>query len=530
MTRRHVARIVSFAAFAALFGAALVVPSTGAWPAGASPAGASLAGATAAAGGATGVRYLDPVFSSATVTNNLTYGSAVNDRNQVETLKLDLYRPAGDAVADRPAVVVVHGGGFVVGNKGHSAMWAEDLAKRGYVAVSIDYRLATVDIESDFGAYVAAMYDAKHDAQAAVRWLRKNAATYGIDPARIGMTGGSAGAATSLLVAFDPTDVGDSGNPGYASTVRAVVSNSGTMGTGLQSAGDAPALMLNGTADTTVKYANAKATCDKATAVHLWCTFVTFPGVGHTVGKYQPELLKSMTATYFYDHLATAAGTSASPFPDAIAFVQRQYRDLLLRDADPAGLDYWSRRVAHGTTTPAELVDEFAQSAEMARSVGTVTRSFLAYLGRVPDPSGLSYWVGKIRSGKSVAWVNASLAASSEFQRRQAGLTDPQFIDALYRDLLNRAPDAGGKAHWLAKLAAGTSRADVVGSFVAQPESIRATAPYVAVTIGTSGLLGRAPTKAEVDEWVPAMRSGAPATDWYESVLESAAYRTRITP
>ena len=370
----------------------------------------------------------------------------------------------------------------------------------------------------------------QHDAQAAVRWLRKNASAYGIDSSRIGMTGGSAGAATSLFAAFDGTDVGDSGNPGYSSAVNAVVANSGAMGTGLQGPGDAPSLMLNGTADTTVKYPNAKATCDKATAVHLWCTFVTFPGVGHTVGAYEPDLVKSLTATYFYDHLATAPGTSAAPFPDAVSFVQRQYRDLLLRDADPAGLDYWSRQVAHGTVTPAALVDQFAQSSEMQRSVGTVTRSYLAYLGRVPDPSGLTYWVGKIRSGMPVARVNASLAASSEFQRRQAGLTDSQFIDSLYRDLLNRAPDAGGKAHWMAKLASGTSRADVVGSFVAQPESIRATAPYVAVTIGTSGLLGRAPTTAEVNQWVPALRSGTPATTWYQSVLDSNAYRTRITP
>lgn len=186
--------------------------------------------------------------------------------------------------------------------------------------------------------------------------------------------------------------------------------------------------------------------------------------------------------------------------------------------------------MAHGTAAPADVVDEFAQSPEMQRSVGTVTRSFLAYLGRVPDPSGLSYWVGKIRSGKSIGWVNASLAASPEFARRQASLTDAEFIDALYRDLLDRTPDAGGRAHWLAKLASGTTRAAVVGSFVAQPEAIRATAPYVAVTIGTSGLLGRAPTAVEVDEWVPALRSGVPATDWYESVLSSPAYAARITP
>ena len=60
-----------------------------------------------------------------------------------------------------------------------------------------------------------------------------------------------------------------------------------------------------------MKYANAKATCDKAVSVHVWCTLVTFPGTGHTVGAYQPDLLKSMTATYFADHLATAPGASS---------------------------------------------------------------------------------------------------------------------------------------------------------------------------------------------------------------------------
>ena len=486
--------------------------------------------ASAPAGAATGTRYLDRVFSSATVTKDLAYGSAVNDRGQTQTLELDLYRPAGDTATARPAVVVVHGGGFVTGTKEKSAVWADDLAKRGYVAVSIDYRLASGSIPRGSAAYVRAVYDAKHDAQAAVRWLRKNATAYGVDPDRIGITGGSAGAATSLIVAWDGGDVGTSGNPGYSSAVDAVVANSGTMSASILGAGDAPALMLNGTADTTVAYGDAKATCDQAAPAHVWCTLVTFPGTAHTVGAYQPELLKTMTATYFYDHLATAPGTSAAPFPDAISFVQRQYRDLLLRDGDPSGVDHYSRSVAHGTASPAAVVEAFAQSSEMQRSVGAVTRSFLAYLGRVPDPSGLSYWVGKIRSGTSLAKVNASLAASSEFARRQSSLTDSQFIDSLYRDLLNRTPDAGGKAHWMAKLASGTSRASVVGSFVAQPESVRATAPYVAVTIGTSGLLGRAPTAAEVDEWVPKLRAGTPATEWYETVLSSPAYEARITP
>lgn len=531
---RPVALLLAVAAVSAL-----------ALPGGSGPAGASVGSASgAAAPGATGatgavgqagpgLRYLDQVFSSVQATPNLTYGSAINDRNQTEALKLDLYRPAGDTATDRPAVVMVHGGGFVGGSKESFRGRAEDLALRGYVVVSIDYRLATVPIGRTPGqppsaAYLKAVTDAKHDAQAAVRWLRANAGTYGIDPDRIGITGGSAGAVTSLTVAWGSDEPGNSGNPGYSSEVLAAVADSGAAGDILQDPSDPPALMLNGTADTTVLISEATETCDAAVAVGIWCTLVPFVGVPHTVGNRQPTLSRSLTATSFYEHLVT--GGSTPPIPDAVSFVQRQYQDLLLRDADPAGLDFWSRRVARGTTSPEGFVDELAQSPELQRSIGAVTRSFLGYLGRPPDPSGLAYWVGKIRGGTSSAKVDASLAASPEFQRRQAGLTDGEFVDALYADLLARPADPGGRAYWLRKLASGTSRASVVASYVTQPESIRATAPDVAVSIGTVGLLGRAPTTAERTEWVAAMRGGAPATDWYAFVLASAEYEARVTP
>ena len=58
------------------------------------------------------VRYRDQVFSAVTVTNNVTYGSAVNLSGQTITLQLDMYQPSGDTVTSRPAIVWVHGGSF----------------------------------------------------------------------------------------------------------------------------------------------------------------------------------------------------------------------------------------------------------------------------------------------------------------------------------------------------------------------------------------------------------------------------------
>ena len=99
-----------------------------------------------------------------------------------------------------------------------------------------------------------AALEAQHDAQAAVRWLRANAATYRIDPDRIAMAGASAGAVTRAR--GDPLGgPRSSGNPGYPSNIRAAVSVSGGMPTNdLIDAGDAPTLFIHGTEDSVVPF------------------------------------------------------------------------------------------------------------------------------------------------------------------------------------------------------------------------------------------------------------------------------------
>src|SRR5581483_10408367 len=99
---------------------------------------------------------------------------------------------------------IVHGGGFVAGDSTNSAMvrMANAFARRGYVAASINYRLLgdgdcareNPPSQACFDAAIAA----QHDAQAAVRWFRAHAGTYGVDPTRVAIGGGSAGAVTAL--------------------------------------------------------------------------------------------------------------------------------------------------------------------------------------------------------------------------------------------------------------------------------------------------------------------------------------------
>jgi MYXO-CTERM domain-containing protein len=119
------------------------------------------------------------------VRRDIEYGTANGKR-----LLLDAYvPPAGDD--RRPAVVMIHGGGWRAGDKASWQPEAEQLAAKGWVAFSINYRL-------DEPAVFPAEID---DAQAAVRWVRAHAEEYQVDPARIAAIGESAGGHLTAMLA-----------------------------------------------------------------------------------------------------------------------------------------------------------------------------------------------------------------------------------------------------------------------------------------------------------------------------------------
>ncbi|MSU72770.1 MAG: alpha/beta hydrolase [Opitutus sp.] len=132
--------------------------------------------------------------------------------------KLDLYLPAPPANGKRsPAMVWIHGGGWTGGEKAEAR--AKEICttfvNAGYVAISINYQLGD-------RAWPQNLLDCKN----AVRFLRAHAAEYHLDPDRIGVSGGSAGAHLALLVGFTP-GVKDlepgAPYPGVSSAVRSVI-------------------------------------------------------------------------------------------------------------------------------------------------------------------------------------------------------------------------------------------------------------------------------------------------------------------
>ncbi len=133
-----------------------------------------------------------------------------------KALLLDISRPAEKADRPRAALIIVHGGGWVAGDKRDMRGFAEAAARQGYVCFNVDYRL-TFGGENQWPA-------ALDDTQRAVRWVRANAAKYSIDPQRIGALGASAGGhLAAFLGTVDTRDNSDATLAAFSSRVQCVV-------------------------------------------------------------------------------------------------------------------------------------------------------------------------------------------------------------------------------------------------------------------------------------------------------------------
>lgn len=212
------------------------------------------------------VRYRDKIFDSCQLKSDIRYG--IHPENV-----LDLYLPpTTDTVVSRPLVMFIHGGGFKnptqtkVGS--FQARICTSFVQRGYVAASINYRLTPV-IPND-AAYFEAMLRALQDAEAAIRFCRKDATVYGINPSFTAAIGSSAGSIIALHLAYLDSaevpryvrweNVGGSFDEGSNSLkndarLQAVVNCWGALGdTSWMDKSAVPVYSIHGTEDRTVKY------------------------------------------------------------------------------------------------------------------------------------------------------------------------------------------------------------------------------------------------------------------------------------
>ena len=245
-------------------------------------------------------------------------------------LQLNMARPK-NAKGPLPCVVCIHGGGFRAGKRDSYDGLIQNLARNGFAAVTVSYRLAP---KYQFPAAV-------HDTKAAVRWVRANAAKYGIDPDRIGVTGGSAGGHLAQFLGVTPGVAefeGDGGNSNVSSHVKCVVNVYGPsdftksygksvdaaevlplfLGGNLQTAlpahirssplnwvtpNAAPTLCIHGTEDKYVAHEQAVWMIDRLKASGVEAQLLTLQGAGHGFKGKDANSADQALIAYFKKHL-----------------------------------------------------------------------------------------------------------------------------------------------------------------------------------------------------------------------------------
>ncbi len=166
------------------------------------------------------------------------------------------------------------------------------------------------------------------------------------------------------------------------------------------------------------------------------------------------------------------------------AFVDLVYLNVLGRSPDPDGRAYWIGQLNQGVDRGAVMAG-FAESNEYVNRTQTqaatsvtqarISRLYMAFFLRDPDPAGLAYWSGQANNGTSLEAIASSFAQSSEFKNRYRSLTNQQFVTLVYNNVLGRSPDPAGLAHWVGVLNGGVDRGTVMVGFSESVEFIKST-------------------------------------------------------
>ncbi len=137
------------------------------------------------------IRLVKPTLpKSVAGKSNIVYSVLKDTPYADRSLHLDVFHPTAKKAKGSPAVVLIHGGGWSSGSRSHLVPMAQQMAAVGYIGVTLEYRLA---LEAKYPASL-------QDIRAALRWLRRHASEYRIDPEKIAVLGCSSGAHLATLI------------------------------------------------------------------------------------------------------------------------------------------------------------------------------------------------------------------------------------------------------------------------------------------------------------------------------------------
>jgi hypothetical protein len=228
---------------------------------------------------------------------------------------------------------------------------------------------------------------------------------------------------------------------------------------------------------------------------------------------------KSVTANF---------ALSAAPID---SFVRQQYLDFLDREPGSAETSAWVNALNNGLPR-SSLIEAFMGSEEFYFRGKFIARTYLGILTRDPDYDGFRNWLEVLLNGISREQIVQSFLDSGEFKAKfGSNLTDAQFVDRMYTNVLLRSADTGGLNAWVGVLNSGQmTRAQVALSFLDSVEfqSLSVSQNRLDVSLLYFDLLRRDPDPGGFSAWVGALNSGVPLTTAIDGFLDSVEYQSQF--
>lgn len=240
--------------------------------------------------------------------------------------------------------------------------------------------------------------------------------------------------------------------------------------------------------------------------------------------------VRSLAASYMSGGGDTGGGGEPSdwdPFDSVESLVYRQYVDFLRSTGSYESRLWWNQNLSNGSTHRNALLISLLNSEGLQDRSASSVRLYLAYFGRIPDHSGLRYWWAAMDAGKGIRHVSAAFARSPEFTQRYGNLTDAQFVDLVYRNVLDRAPDAAGYDYWTGRLRAKReSRGGLMTLFSESGEYRSKRRDVVDVVITHEAMLQRGISTASMLQWVARVEDDR--TVFISHLFASREYANRV--
>lgn len=213
---------------------------------------------------------------------------------------------------------------------------------------------------------------------------------------------------------------------------------------------------------------------------------------------------------------------------NAELYITQLYQDILKRSGDSVGIAYWVQELESGASSRAEVAYQFLTSREFDNNISSIAHIYVGSLDRLPDTIGLKYWIDQNQTGSSFQQISNALLNSYEYTHKYGTPDLGRYINILYENILNRAPDTEGLSFWQQQAHSGISRDEIMLQFLGGEEFKRNIEPQIQLKLDIMCLTGKNPDVTTGNNWIMQIDEGTSEVSLIAQILQSYDYINRF--